>query len=85
MTRTIALRTYWGNLMKLSMSETQLIKLKAHLQLGSTETISLGEHVFRSQGDVLFFANSGIPSKYYFEMSPVEVIAVIDEALSSRY
>ncbi|MFI8383274.1 hypothetical protein [Pseudomonas sp. NPDC079086] len=82
MTRSIALRTYWGDWMKLSMSETQLFKLRAHLQAGSTKTIALGGHVFRPQGDVLFFANSGTPSKYYFEMSPQEVIAVIEEALS---
>lgn len=67
------------------MSEAQLVKLKAHLQAGSTKTIALGGHVFRSQGDVLYFSNSGVPSKYYFDMSPQEVIAVIDETLSTAY
>lgn len=85
MNRSIALRTYWGDWMKISMNETQLVKLKVHLQADSTETIALGGYVFRPQGDVLYFANSGIPSKYYFEMSPLEVIAVIDEALNARY
>jgi hypothetical protein len=84
MAQSITLHTYWRTSMDLSISEAQLVKLKAYLQAGSTKTIALGGYVFRSQGDVLYFANSGIPSKYYFEMSPPEVIAVIDEALSLR-
>lgn len=84
MMHVLALRTYWGKLMRLSMSSTQLIQLRTHLEAGSMDTISLGGYVFRILHDVIYFANSGIPSKYYFDMSPQEVIAVIDETLKHK-
>jgi hypothetical protein len=84
MIRSIALRTYWRDWIQISLSEAELVKLREHLQMSSTEIIALGGYVLRPQGDVLYFANGGIPSKYYFEMTPSEIIAVIDGALHAR-
>lgn len=70
--------------MQISMSKPQLNQLKNHLQAGSADPISLGGYVFRILHDVLYFANTGIPSKYYFDMNPQEVVTVINEALNQR-
>jgi hypothetical protein len=64
-----------------SLTKLQLQELRSLLMVKSDTVISMVGHTFKVVDDNLYFATSGIPSEYYFEMTFEEIIVLIDDAL----
>lgn len=69
--------------MTFNFSVEQLLSLQAQLRNGTDDTFRIGEYVFRYAHECLFYANSGIPEKYYVDTPLAEIFALINEAIAS--
>ncbi|WP_330564783.1 hypothetical protein [Pseudomonas yamanorum] len=81
----LKLPTYWQAWMTFNFCNDQLLVLKAQRSSETASTFRIGGYVFRYADECLYFANSGIPEKYYIDTPLSEILALINEAIVSDH